>query len=310
MPSSRPSRRYHPKYRPFLWSKPLKSPARSPLNGLGLLRQTYLTLKAGRWWFVVLGLALLAGLLGLAYYYDLLVDLESRQVALDLELADDWQTTLASGLSLVFEALSEALVWNQDGLLRLWLFWGLAFGSLLSLSLVRSLKSKTRTDWRQILYFGPAQIMPFLILVVFLIIQALPFLIVLGVANSLRLNEVVVTNLEQAAILGVVGVIGWLSAFWVTGSLLSLVIVSLPGARPGQAWQTALAVARYRRWLICRRLIWLVLALSGLGLLLLLPFALWLITGLIYALYVFLISAFIVSHVYIYELYRELIKND
>ena len=106
------------------------------------------------------------------------------------------------------------------------------FASLSVLWLIRNLSKqagKGKIRVREAVYFGPAQLVPFITLGLLLLLQLLPSLIVADFGAQLRENGVLGTNLEQAAGVAVILSFLALSFYWLAGGIFSLIIISLPG---------------------------------------------------------------------------------
>lgn len=129
--------------------------------------------------------------------------------------------------------------------------------------LLRSLLSGTRPKLRDGLYSAGSPIVATLLVLVVLMIQMLPVaLAIIGFGSA------VATELIQSG--GVEAMVFWvaivlllvLSLYWITSTLLALVIVTLPGMYPLRALKVAGDIVIGRRIRILFRLLWLGLTIA------------------------------------------------
>ncbi|MCY4088727.1 MAG: hypothetical protein OXF49_01170 [Candidatus Saccharibacteria bacterium] len=236
-------------------------------------------------------------------------ELASRQVSLKQDFGDGFQAEVDITLFLFTEFLQ-----NFFNHLTEHLFWFLGLLTIFSLSLlwlIRNLKSAPTPQLikvKQAFYFGSAQIIPFTLLALLLILEFLPVLIVGQVATQLRDNGVLQDVWEIWGTLLVLGVITWFCLYWILGGLFSLIIVSLPSTMPWQAWQTSFYLTHRRKKDLVRHGLFIVLVLL-VGLWLVSLPIIWLLPK--YIVYVFSFSsltAIALGHIYWFLLYRDLIS--
>ena len=297
-------------YKSFVWQKSLSGRKTNLKSSFELARESLLFFRRHYKHF-----SLLAALfLGLAFVFFLsaesAIDLKQMQVDLRMRYGDNWSAEISNTLILLPE-LIDLLGWH----LARSLGWFVILNLLISLTLwwlirnLRDAKRRKAIHVRDALYFGPAQIIPFTILVVILFVQLLPALIIADFGAQLRINQVLQTNWEQLAVVLVIIAVFALSFYWIVGGAFSLIIASLPGVKPFSAWQTSLNLTHRQRWPIALRLFFLVLV-SVFGIcLLVLPF-LWLLPQWAdYLLYLIGLMALIISHIYCFLLYQDLLAD-
>ena len=127
--------------------------------------------------------------------------------------------------------------------------------------LLRAMMAGKRPKLRDGLYSSGAPVIALGVLAVILLVQLLPAaiaLIVYGAADGSGL-------LDQTAALmlagGATGLVAVLSLYWITSTIIAMVIVTLPGMYPMKALRLAGDIAVGRRIRILLRLTWLVVLL-------------------------------------------------
>ena len=298
-------------YRSFVWQKPLgarqahlRSPGRLWLDSWRIFRSNLVL-------FSLLGLIFVC----LAYILFLsaspIVDLGQLQEELRQRYGDGFSGSLSIALAMLPDLFTVVGQYLLDALV---LFAGAHL--VLSLALwwlIRRLVdagAKAKIRVRDALYFGPAQFVPFTLLAVLLSFQLLPFLIAADFAAQLRDNGTLQTNWEQAGALVVVFFIGGLCFYWLIGGLFSLIVGSLPGTRPFEALRASWQLTHRRRMAITGRLFFM-FSLAVLGICLLsLPFLALIPRWAEYFFYLIALDFFILSHIYCYLLYSDLLKTQ
>lgn len=295
-------------YRSFAWQKPLKYKKTNLKSAFSLYKESLIFFRQHLWQFSLLSsifliIAFVLFLSGSA------LDLKQAQIELRQRYGDGFQAEISVILALMPEMIN---VLEQR--LSQAIGWFIGLNLFISLSLwwlirrLQDLKEATKKiEVKDAIYFGPAQIIPFTLIIFTLIIQLLPALIVTDFATQLRTNEVLQGNLEQLGVVLIILSSYALSLYWVVGGIFSLIIVSLPGARPLKAWQTSWHLSHRRRRLILSRLIFLIIFSVFLACILILP-ALWLIPQWAdYLFYLIGLNFFIIGHIYCFLLYQDLL---
>ena len=130
--------------------------------------------------------------------------------------------------------------------------------------LLRAILNGHTPKLREAIYNSGAPIVPTFLIVLLFFVQLAPFaLAALGVSVALA------TGFLSNGIIGmifwlIVGLLSVLSLYWVSSTILALVIITLPGMYPMQAIRAAGDLVVGRRLRILLRLLWLVL-LIGIG---------------------------------------------
>lgn len=193
---------------------------------------------------------------------------------------------------------------------------------LTSIWLTRAYLAGKKPKMRDALYSSGSPIIALVVLVCILLIQLLPAAIAVIIYGALdasgMLNQTFVLMLFGGAAFLVLVV----SLYWITSTLLAMVIVTLPGMYPLQAIRLAGDLVVGRRLRILIRLFWMIVVSFLLWLIILLPVILldsaikqavpaidWMpivpITGLTLT-----IATIIFSSIYVYMLYRRIVESD
>ena len=295
-------------YRSFVLQKRLKAKSSDLKSARQLLKESLLFFKKHFLCFLVLQAVFLVFIFLVALSASQTSPLSDIQTELHQRYGQGWQADIYIAFLLLpqlGEFVMQRLAQSSGWFFTLNLFISLAF-----LYLIRQLqntKHSIRTRVKEAVYFGPAQIVPFTLLILILFTQVLPALVVSDFALQLREDGVLDNNLEHLLTLLVVGSIFMFTLYWLVAGFFSLIIVSLPGASPFKAWQTALQLVHRRRWPIIAKL--LLFAISAVLVLniALLPF-LWLIPQWAdYVFYVFVLTLLALAHIYIFLLYENLL---
>ena len=234
------------------------------------------------------------------------LDLKQLQTDLRLRYGDGWSAEVYTTLNLLPELIN---LLGRRIAQTLGLFIILNF--LISLSLwwlIRNLqefKEGVKIKVREAIYFGPAQVVPFIIVISILFIQLLPVLVAVDFSTQLRDNEILQSNWEQLVALLVLGGVFVLSFYWIIGGIFSPIIASLPGVKPLKAWQTSMHLTHRRRLPLALRLLFMVTLFIFASCLLILPF-LWLLPQWAdYLFYLIGLYFFMVGHIYCFLLYQD-----
>lgn len=137
--------------------------------------------------------------------------------------------------------------------------------------LVRQRLAGVDVRLRDGLYNGPVAIVPSLIIVLVMALQSLPGSIG-GLVILLVFGSSIISGGIEAALFSLAGVLLIvLSLYWLLGSVLALVAVTIPGKYPLNALRSSGQLIRGNRLAIAWRLVWLLVVLLSVWLVLLLP---------------------------------------
>lgn len=175
---------------------------------------------------------------------------------------------------------------------------------------------------RDAIYSSGSPVLPTVIVAFFIAVQLLPGAIALLVYNTAIATGFIEGGVEGMAFWIAIVLLGALSLYWITSTVIALVVVTLPGMYPFQAIRTAGDLVIGRRVRILFRILWAALLTVILWLLILIPVILldewikkaW--TALewipIVPVALLLMSATTVVSLaaYIYMLYRKVVDDD
>ena len=171
----------------------------------------------------------------------------------------------------------------------------------------KKLKGQLWSRVSQVIYFGPSQIVPFFATCLFLSGQAVPALIANSISGRLQASGALTDNSSQFIVLALAGLFNLFSLYLLTGTVLSLAIVSRAGASPSDAWLLAWRVSRQRRQLVFGYLFAFLVLVFLATTLLFLPILIFLSSVAEYLFYIWLVCLFFFGHGYFYNFYRLLI---
>ena len=295
-------------YRSFVWQKPLRRAPSGLRPPLALLAASWRLLRRDWPAFSLLGLIFLGVAFVLFLSASPAVDLEQLYEARRQGYTPGALGALAAALAILPDLIALVGQYFLDTLavftvshlaLSLSLWW-----LIRQLSVARRGRLKVRDAF----YFGPAQIVPFSLLAIVLSLQLLPALIAADFASQLRLSQTLSSNWEQAGALVVLFLIFALCFYWLIGGFFSLIVASLPGTRPFQAWQTSLQLTHRRRLAVAGRLSFLVCLAALAVCLLALPFLIFVPGWAEYGFYAVGLGFMIFGHIYCFLLYGDLLK--
>jgi hypothetical protein len=158
-------------------------------------------------------------------------------------------------------------------------------------------------------YRGMYPIVPFVLVIIIIGLQLLPFVIGSTLYNLVVANGIAVGAIER---------IGWLVAFLLTmawsvymisSSLFALYIVTLPDMPPLKALRSARDLVNGRRWPVILRLVFLPIVLLIVAAIIMVPIIIvltFMAQWIFFLLSMFTLVAF---HAYLYTLYRELLNE-
>jgi hypothetical protein len=173
---------------------------------------------------------------------------------------------------------------------------------------LRQLLVGKQVQVKEAYYNCATPLIPFLLIFGLIILQTLPFSI-----GALAFSAVTGGSLVGSMLVNIIMcafflvLIAW-SFYMLSGSLLAVYIVALPGITPIEALRSAKKLARGRRTTILRRILFLPLLLLIIFAALLIPTIFILPAGAPIIFYLLTLVAVVFSHTYLYELYRNLIS--
>jgi len=181
--------------------------------------------------------------------------------------------------------------------------------SLVIIWALRQLAAGKKIKVKQAYYSSMTPLVPFLLVLLVLFIQLLPVLFGIPIINAI-LSAAFPSGGGLATILFTLSsasLLGW-SLYMISSSLFSIYIVTLPDMHPRRALKSAKNLAKFRRWAIMRRLIFLPIFILVVMAILVIPLILWATFLVVPVFYILSVFSLLFAHVYLYTFYRELIK--
>jgi len=178
---------------------------------------------------------------------------------------------------------------------------------------------------RDALYSSGAPVLSTILVGFVIVVQLLPVSIATLVYNAAIQSGLIAGGVEQMLAWTVIGGLVVLSLYWLTSTIVALVVVTLPGMYPFQAIKTAGDLVVGRRMRILLRLLWMALVVVVLWLLILIPIILadawikdtWIANEWVSLLPIVPISIMFMSAAmvifmatYVYMLYRKVVDDD
>jgi hypothetical protein len=133
------------------------------------------------------------------------------------------------------------------------------FTWLTSVWLLRAILAGRKPKLRDALYNAGAPVLPTFLVGVVLVVQLLPVVIAVLGFTALVPFGILDGGIEAMLFWGVAFLLVLLSLYWITSTLIALVVVTLPGMYPMQAIRAAGDLVVGRRMRLLLRLIWLIL---------------------------------------------------
>jgi hypothetical protein len=181
---------------------------------------------------------------------------------------------------------------------------------LTSLALIWTLRqthAKVKVRIRDAFYKGMYPLVPFLLVLMVIALQLIPFAIGNALFNIAVQGGIAVTDIEKLLWGIFFALTAVLSLYMLASSVFALYIVTLPDMSPMQALRSARNLVRYRRWEVMRKLLILPVLMVLIGMLLLLPIIMFIPSAAVGVFFILSLAALPVTHAYLYGLYRELL---
>jgi hypothetical protein len=122
---------------------------------------------------------------------------------------------------------------------------------------LRNTMADRRVRVRDAVYSSGSPVISTVIVSFILVLQLLPIAIATLLYNAAITSELISGGVEQMTLWAVLMLLGVLSLYWITSTVIALVVVTLPGMYPFQAIRTAGDLVIGRRLRILLRLVWM-----------------------------------------------------
>lgn len=202
------------------------------------------------------------------------------------------------------------------GMLLLVLIW------LTTIWLLRVILNGKRPSLRDGLYNAGTPLVPSALVFLAVFVQLIPLAFAIIVVNSAITTGLISGGILAMLLWLIVGLLAIMSLYWITSTIMALVIVTLPGMYPWRAIRTAGDLVIGRRLRILLRLVWLVFMIGFGWVLTVLPTILldgwlrsiwpWFEQVPFVPIVILLVTSFasVVISAYIYLLYRKVVEDD
>lgn len=134
--------------------------------------------------------------------------------------------------------------------------------SLAMIWLLRKIWGQRKVSVKEAFYQGMYPLIPFSLVLLFMIVQLIPFSIAAFIFQTAFNNGLTVTLIEKIFFVSVFATGSIISAYFLIGSIIGLYAVTVPGVTPSQARKSAKRVLRGRRFLVLKQVL-LFMILSG-----------------------------------------------
>jgi hypothetical protein len=184
---------------------------------------------------------------------------------------------------------------------------------IVSLALIWSLRqvigSDSKIRIRDAYYKGIYPLVPFILVLLVIGLELLPFLIGGALYGIVIGNGIAASIIEKILWTLFFGGAALISLFLISSSIFALYIVTLPEMTPLKALRSARELVRYRRWVLLVKILYLPLMLGIVMGLILAPIVI-LVTSLTqWVFFALSMLALAAVHSYMYTLYRELLNE-
>jgi hypothetical protein len=258
---------------------------------------------------IFVGIALIYGLLNLILVQGLAghTDVSSLKNSLNQTFSGHLGS-LASSLS-VFTVLVGSAGNGSSPTAGSYQFFLALFASLAVIWALRQLLAGHSIRIRDAYYLGMYPLIPFILVLMIIGLQLIPFVIGSSLYSFASNNGITVQAGDKTFWTLVFAGLSLWSIYMLTSSLFALYIVTLPNMTPLKALRSARQLVRRRRWTVMRKIICLPIILLIVAALIMVPIIIWLTPLAQWIFFLLTMFAVVVIHTYMYTLYRELLNE-
>lgn len=182
---------------------------------------------------------------------------------------------------------------------------------IISLAIIYGLRHiimvKKRVTAKESLYKGMTALIPFILVLIVIGLELLPFGLGSGIYASVVSTGIAVTGIEQFLWQLFVISLGLLTFYMVSSSIFALYIVTLPDMKPIKALKAARELVRYRRMAVVRKLLFLALIIMVIMGVVIVPLIAFLPIAADIIFFFSTIAVLPFVHTYVYTLYRKML---
>lgn len=186
----------------------------------------------------------------------------------------------------------------------------LVIGSLALIWAIRQLMADKSIRIRDAYYKGMYPLIPFILVLLVIGLQIIPAAIGGWLYTVVVSNGIAVSIVEHAFWILIFFIFALMSFYMICSSLFALYIVTLPDMTPLKALRSARGLVLHRRWAVARKLVILLLIFLVSTIVVLLPLIMLAPNLAPITFYIGTIVAMGFGQVYVYSLYRELLRNE
>ncbi len=288
--------------RRFGFRKPVKHPVKLP-STWQLAKTSALTLKQNKG--VFLGLSGVYAVLNLVLVQGLTNSANTASLK-NVSIAHIGSTISSLGAFMALSGSAPGSVTPASGLYQLIL------GLMTTLAVIwalRQLLSGQSIRIRDAYYQGMYPIIPFILVLLVICVQLLPFVVGAKIYSIVITGGIAVNVFEKAFSLLLFLVLALWSLYMISATIFALYIVTLPDMAPIKAIRMARELVRHRRFTSLRKILALPLILFLLTALIMLPIIVVLSAVAPWVLFALTMAILVAANVYMYTLYRELLNE-
>jgi hypothetical protein len=160
---------------------------------------------------------------------------------------------------------------------------------------------------REAFYRGMYPLIMFILVLIVIGLQFLPFILGATLYNLVVNNGIAVFTVEKWLWAIFFFILALTTIYMICSSIFALYIVTLPDMTPMKALRSARELVMHRRWEVLRKLIFLPIALIVIATIIMIPLLLMATPVAVWVFFVVTIAGLAVIHSYVYALYRELL---
>jgi len=183
----------------------------------------------------------------------------------------------------------------------------LVIESLVIIWALRHLFSGEKIGIKQAYYHSSAPLVPFLIVLFFVVLQLLPITIGSTIL-AIVLSSIVGNGWVEIGFMLLFVALAFWSIYMICSSIFAVYIVTLPNMQPRAALKSAKNLVHFRRWQVVRRLLFLPLFTVLLLAVFIVPLILYAKFLVVPAFFILSMLAVLYAHTYLYSLYKGLLE--
>lgn len=277
------------------------------LLGVGqLIRQTTGVLSSR--WRLFLGIIVIYGVLNIFFAQALTngSDVTHLKNSLEQLFTGNWGALAASAGVFALMLTSPSAAGQGSG------GYQLLITLMISLAVIWALRQSflgNNVRVREAFYRGMYPLVPFMLILIVLSLELLPFIIGSTIYSIVVSNGMAVHLIEKISWLALFILLASVTLYLISSSIFALYIVTAHDMTPVKALRIAANLVRGRRWQVIRKILALPLILFLTVAVIMLPAILW-VTSLAQVLFFMItLTSLVIIHTYLYVLYRGLLHE-